>query len=352
MKSVIEIKGRKIGLGCPPYIIAELSANHNGSLKHALKLIEAARDVGVDAVKLQTYTADTITFNSDKPDFLINEGLWKGHSLYELYKNAYTPWEWHQSLFNRAKELGLTIFSSPFDPSAVEFLEDLSCPAYKIASFEMVDHSLIEKAAASSKPVLISTGLASQLEIEEAVKVASESGCNELALFHCISGYPTPISEVNLLTMTDLARKYSLPVGFSDHTEGIVASISAVAMGASIIEKHFTIDKADGGYDSEFSLGKSDMIDLVKYCRETWEVMGEVQYELSESEKQNIKFRRSLYVVNEIKSGEKFSELNIRSIRPGYGLPPKYLKRIIGKVANKDIERGTALKWEHISEIE
>jgi len=244
--------------------------------------------------------------------------------------------------------LDITIFSSPFDNSAVDFLEELSCPAYKIASFEMVDHNLIEKVAATSKPVLISTGLANQLEIQEAVKVANKAGCQDLVLFHCISGYPTPISEANLLTISDLKEKYTIPIGFSDHTKGISASISAIAIGASMIEKHFTINQSDRGYDIQFSLDKDDMFDLVKLCHEAWEAIGKVNYELLESEKQNLKFRRSLYVVKKIKSGEKFSESNIQSIRPGHGLHPKYLKQVIGEIAIVDIEPGTALKWEHI----
>lgn len=341
-----EINGRAIGRSHPPYIVAEISANHNGDIERALALIEAAKEAGADAVKLQTYTADTMTLPLAGPDFTISGGLWDGNTLYELYKNAHTPWEWHPALFEKGREIGITVFSTPFDASAVEFLETFSPPVYKIASFELIDLPLIKRVAATGRPIIMSVGMADLGEIAEAVDAAEDAV--GLALLHCVSGYPTPPRESNLLTIPHLADAFGVVTGLSDHTLGAAASIAAVALGAAIIEKHFTFRRADGGPDSVFSLEPAEFADLVAGCRDAWDALGSVNYHRTESETPNVKFRRSLYVVSDIAAGELFNEENLRSIRPGYGLPPKHLPDVLGRKAKRALTRGTPLDWSMI----
>jgi pseudaminic acid synthase len=344
----ITIAGRQIGSKYPPYIIGEMSGNHNGDIGRALVLLNVAKKAGVDAVKLQTYTPDTITLNCDLPDFRIKSGPWKDQNLYELYSQAHTPWAWHPQLFSRAKELGLTIFSSPFDETAVDFLESLAAPAYKVASFELLDLPLIKRVACTRKPLIMSTGMASVDEIAEAVETALVSGTSEIVLLHCISGYPTPVKEANLKTIHDLASRFGVIVGLSDHSEGVAVPIAAVALGASVIEKHFTLARADGGPDSGFSLEPSELRLLVSGCRSAWDALGTVNYQRSPSELENMHLRRSIYVVEDISAGEMFTRANIRSIRPGFGLPPKDLPLVLGRIAKCDLVRGSALKREYI----
>ena len=340
MSKNITINDRKIGLEHYPYIIAEMSANHNGSIENAFKIIEQAKNAGADAIKIQTYTADTLTIDSDLPDFRIDDGLWKGKTLHELYNWAHTPWEWHQDLFSYAKKLGITIFSSPFDNTAVDLLEELKTPAYKIASFEAVDIALIRYVASTGKPMIISTGMANDLEIEEAVNAANEGGCKEIALLHCVSGYPAPASEYNLRTIPDMLKRFNQVTGISDHTLDNTTAISSISLGASIIEKHFTLDRSRGGPDDSFSLEESDLRELCTNSRTAWDSLGKINYLRTSSEESNLKFRRSLYFVKDIKSGEKISTENVRSIRPGYGLSPSKLESILGKVVIEDVFRG------------
>ena len=327
--SLMKIKDRQIGENHPPYIIAELSANHNGSLERALKTIKMAKSMGADAVKFQTYTPDTLTIDSDKEDFRIKGGLWDGFTLYELYQSAFTPFEWHEEMFNYAQSVGITCFSTPFDESAVDLLEDLNTPAYKVASFEIIDIPLIQYIASTKKPMIISTGMANKEEIQEAVDVARENGNNELILLHCISGYPTPVEQCNLMTIPDMKNCFGLPVGLSDHTLGIEVSIASIALGASVIEKHVTLNASDKGPDSEFSIEPDQLNSLCIKCKSAWEALGSAGYERKPVEKDNIKFRRSIYVVRDIDSGEALTKENIRRIRPGYGLPPKYFNELI-----------------------
>lgn len=344
----VTISGRNIGQDYPPYIIAELSANHNGSLKRALDTITMAKSCGADAVKIQTYTADTMTIDCNNQEFTITGGAWKGYNLYRLYEWAQTPYDWHQALFDHAREIGITIFSTPFDESAVDLLEDLNTPAYKIASFEAVDIPLIKYVAKTGKPIIISTGMANYEEITEAVNAARSAGCNDLVLLHCISSYPAPVDQSNLKTIPDLAKKMNVVTGLSDHTLGTTVSIASVALGASIIEKHVTLNRNEKGPDSEFSLEPNELELLCRQTNDAWQSLGKPCYELKASEDTYIKYRRSIYVVKDIKSGEKFTEENIRRIRPGYGLSPKYFDEILGKQAACDLLRGTALKLEDI----
>lgn len=346
----IQIGDARIGEGYAPYIVAELSANHNGDLNKALKLVELAKDNGADAIKIQTYTADTLTINSNKADFKINGGLWDGKTLYELYDWAHTPWEWHEALFAKAREVGVTMFSSPFDASAVDFLEQFDVPAYKIASFELVDHQLIAKVAQTGKPMIMSTGMANQEEITEAINVAKAHGCEDLVILHCVSGYPAPAAEYNLKTIQDMKDKFQLPVGLSDHTLSNATAVAAVALGAVLIEKHFTLDRNGGGADDSFSMEPADLAQLCENTKTVWQSLGKVNYSRSDSEKKNMIFRRSLYVVKAVAKGETFTEDNIRCIRPGFGLAPKYYSKVIGKKASSDIEEGTRLDWDLVEQ--
>jgi len=337
----ITIDGRRIAADAPPYIIAELSANHNGRLETALKIIEEAKKAGADAVKLQTYTADTITLNCDNEEFQIKGGLWDGRTLYELYQEAHMPWEWHKPLFDYARELGITIFSSPFDNTAVDLLEDLNAPAYKIASFEAVDLSLIKYVASTGKPMIISTGMADAEEIQEAIDAAREGGCKELAILQCVSGYPAPAEDYNLRTIPDMIERFGLVTGLSDHTLDNTTAIASVVLGASIIEKHFTLDRNGGGPDDSFSLEPADLAALCRDSKTAWKALGQVDYGRKSSEQGNAQFRRSLYFVKDLKVGDVITEDYVRSVRPGYGLAPKHLDKVIGKKVNVDVRANT-----------
>lgn len=345
----LTIEGRKIGPDCPPYIIAELSANHNGKLLKALELIEAAADAGADAIKIQTYTADTMTIPHDGEEFLIKGGLWDGYQLHQLYQQAHTPYEWHEQMFAKARELGITIFSSPFDETAVDLLAGLDAPAYKIASFEVIDLPLIKYAAKQGKPMIISTGMANLGEIQEAVETARDNGAGGIALLHCTSAYPAPIEEANVRTVAHLGQAFNVVSGLSDHAPGSAACVASIALGGSIIEKHFTISRADGGPDAAFSLEPHEFRRLVDDCKSAWSALGFVDYGLVQSEKTNTRFRRSIYAVKPIKAGELLTSENIRVIRPGFGLPPKYLPRVIGRAAARDIAYGDPIKWSVIA---
>ena len=345
----IKISERFIGKHHPVFIVAELSANHLQNFDLALKTIEAMKEAGADAVKLQTYTPDTITIDSKKDYFRIKQGtLWDEKYFYELYKEAYTPWDWHPKLFEFAKELGLICFSSPFDKTAVDFLEELRTPAYKVASFEITDIPLIEYIASKGKPIIISTGIATLSDIEEAINACKKMGNDQIILLKCVSLYPTPFEDANLRTIPNMKEVFNVPVGLSDHTLGISVPIAAVALGAVMIEKHFILDRKLGGPDSAFSLEPEEFKAMVKAVREVEKALGEIRYELNESQLKSREFSRSVFAVKDIKAGETFTEENIKSIRPGYGLHPKYLKEIIGKRARKDIEKGTPLSWDMI----
>ncbi len=337
------IDGKKIGSKHKPYVIAELSANHNGSLERAIEILEMSKKMGADALKLQTYTQDTITIDSESEDFVIKNGLWAGQTLYDLYTHAHMPWEWHAPLFEKAESLELSIFSSPFDETAIDFLEDLNCPAYKIASFEAIDLPLIKYAASTGKPLIISTGMANLQEIEEAVVVAKDTGCTELALLHCVSGYPAPADEYNLKTISDLKDRFDVEIGISDHTILNTTAIAAVALGATIIEKHVTLSRNDGGPDDSFSLEPENLHDLCISSEIAWQSLGEINYDKKKSEEENIIFRRSLYVIEDITKGSSITKGNIKSIRPGYGLPPKYFTKVLGMKANQNLKKGMPL---------
>lgn len=352
MESLIEIDNRKIGEDFPPYVVAEMSANHNGSIENACKIISMAKASGADAVKLQTYHPDKLTMDINRPEFMIKSGPWGGQSLYQLYEKAFMPWEWHKPLFDHAKQEGITIFSSPFDNTAVDLLEDLNTPAYKIASFEAVDLPLVEYVAQTGKPMIVSTGLANLEEIQEVVEVARGNGCKSLALLYCVSGYPAPAKDYNLRTLHDMKNRFDdLVVGLSDHTIENVTSIASVAMGASIIEKHVTLDQSGGGPDDHFSLDPSGLRRLCGDVRVAWDSIGSVDYGLKSSERGNIQFRRSLYFSCDMKSGQVVTEESVRSIRPGYGLPPKYLKAIIGKPVLKNVRKGDRVQMDMFSKV-
>ncbi|MBN3523863.1 pseudaminic acid synthase [Paenibacillus apiarius] len=346
MKTIIQ--GREIGAHQRPFIIAEMSGNHNQSLERALAIVEEAAKAGVDAVKLQTYTADTMTLDIHEGDFYIDDpnSLWKGSSLYELYKQAYTPWEWHKPIFDRCNELGLIAFSSPFDHSAVDFLESLHVPAYKIASFENTDHQLIRKVAQTGKPIIMSTGMATAAELDESVRVAREAGCRDIVLLKCTSTYPASPENTNLSTIPHMGQLFRCPVGLSDHTMGVGVSVAAVALGAVIIEKHFTLSRADGGVDSEFSMEPAEMKQLVQECERVWQSLGNVTYGPTNSEKPSLKHRRSLYIAKDMKAGETFTAEHIRAIRPGLGLPTKFADLFIGRQVKHNVKKGTPIQWD------
>lgn len=334
-----------------PFIIAEMSGNHNQSLERALKIVEAAANCGVDALKIQTYTADTMTLDCDNSDFIIEDknSLWKGEKLYDLYKKAATPYEWHKPIFEKCKELGIIGFSTPFDLSSVDFLESLNCPIYKIASFENGDIPLLKRVAQTKKPVIMSLGMINLDEIKEGINALQENGCVDLTLLKCTSSYPASVENSNLLTIIDLQKHFpGCKIGLSDHTLGIGASIASVALGASVIEKHFTLSRSDGGVDSAFSMEPAEMKQLVEECNNAYKALGKISYDYSESEKKSLKFRRSLYVVKDIKKGEKFTSENIRSIRPGYGMHPRHYEEILGKTAATGLKIGMPLKYDYI----
>ena len=343
MNNYIEIQGTRIGPDYEPYIIAELSANHNGDINAAFKIIESAKIAGAHAVKLQTYRPDTITIDCDSDDFRIEGGLWSGKTLYELYDWAHTPWDWHQALFDKAKEVGITIFSSPFDSTAVDLLEGLNAPAYKIASFELIDLALIARVARTGKPMIMSTGMADQDEIREAIDTAKDNGCNEMVILHCVSGYPAPADQYNLKTISDLSQRFDVLSGLSDHTIDNATSIAAVALGACLIEKHVTLDRQGGGPDDSFSIEPDELAKLCRDAKTAWQAIGAINYDRTEAEKGNVKFRRSLYFVKEAKAGDEITNDIIKSIRPGFGLAPKYLPALLGKVLLKDVEVGQAV---------
>lgn len=342
----IEIGGRPIGSGRAPYIIAELSANHNGSLERAIETIDAAQRCGVDAIKLQTYTADTMTIDCDLPDFMIKGGLWDGYKLYDLYKWAETPFEWHEVMFAHARNRGITIFSTPFDETAVDLLESLGTPAYKIASFEVNDLPLIRYVASTGKPMIMSTGMASEHEIGEAVEAAREAGCNDLVLLHCISSYPAPMGQANLRQMNELAKRFDCIPGLSDHTMGTAASVAAVSLGACVIEKHFTLSRADKGPDSEFSLEPAEFERLCIDTRDAWLALGQPGFQRQKAEEGSVVFRRSLYFIRDLPAGHVVGPEDVGRIRPGMGLAPKYLEALIGRVLTAPVKRGTATNWD------
>jgi len=347
---IMQIGHKTIGTDHKPFVIAEMSGNHNQSLDRALAIVKAAADAGADAIKLQTYTADTMTIKAKHGLFHINDeaSLWKGQSLYELYQLAYTPWEWHKEIFDYAKSLGLLGFSSPFDDTAVDFLEELNVPAYKVASFENTDHPLLKKIAQTGKPVIMSTGVSKLADIDESVRVLRENGCKELALLKCTSTYPASPETTNILTIPHMAQLFEqVVIGLSDHTMGIGVPVAAVALGARIIEKHFTLNRADGGVDSQFSLEPEELKSLVIESERAFLGLGKVQYGIQKSEKDSKRFKRSIYVVQDVEAGKAFNIDNLRIIRPGDGMPPKYLAKILGKVASTKIEAGTPLQWAH-----
>jgi pseudaminic acid synthase len=344
----VTIAGRTVGANQAPYVVAELSANHGGSIDRALAVMEAAKAAGADAIKLQTYTADTITIDHDGADFRIRGGLWDGRRLYELYREAHTPWDWHPMLFAKGRELGIPVFSTPFDTTAVDFLEQFDPPAYKIASFEMIDLPLVRRVAETSKPVIMSTGMASPQEIEESVVTFRAAGGQELVLLHCVSGYPTPVEQSNLRRIPKLAAQFGCPIGLSDHTLGIEVAIASVAVGACLIEKHFTLRRADGGPDAAFSLEPDELAALVHGAKAASAALGSGDAERPMVEKGSMVFRRSLYVVRDIAAGELFTPDNVRIIRPGYGLHPRDLPNVLGRRARHGLARGTALQWDAV----
>jgi pseudaminic acid synthase len=343
----VEIAGRQIGLSTPPFVIAEMSGNHNQSLQRALEIVDAAAETGAHALKLQTYTADTMTIPMDKGEFVVSDkaSLWAGRSLYDLYKEAHTPWEWHKDIFDRCKQRGMVAFSTPFDETAIDFLENLDVPCYKIASFENTDLPLIRRAAATGKPLIISSGMASVAELDESVRAAREAGCEQVVLLKCTSNYPAEPRNTNIRTIPHMRALFDCEVGLSDHTMGVGVAVASVALGATVIEKHFTLRRADGGVDSAFSLEPEEMAQLVIESDRAWKSLGDVHYGATQDEDRSRAFRRSLYVVKSMKAGEVFSTDNLKAIRPGLGLAPKYLDLLLGKKAGKDIDKGTPVDW-------
>lgn len=350
MLNEIKVLDKVVGSAHKPFIIAEMSGNHNQSLDRALEIVEAAAKAGVDALKIQTYTADTMTLDVEEGEFFIKDknSLWKGKSLYKLYEEAYTPWEWHQPIFDRARELGMIPFSSPFDETAVDFLEELGVPLYKIASFENTDIPLIKKVASTGKPMIISTGMATVAELDETVRTAREYGCKDLILLKCTSTYPASPENTNIITIPHMRELFNVQVGLSDHTMGTGVAVASVALGATVIEKHFTLDRADGGVDSAFSMEPGEMKALVRETERAWQSLGKITYGPTEKEKGSLKFRRSIYAIKNIKAGEEFTPENIRVIRPGHGLEPKYFEKILGRRANKSISKGTPLSLDFL----
>lgn len=347
----ITIADRTIGISHPPFIIAEMSGNHNQSLERALAIVDAAAGAGAHALKLQTYTADTMTIDLDEREFRIDDpsSLWHGYSLYKLYEEAHTPWEWHRPIFDRCREHGMIVFSTPFDATAVDFLEEMGVPAYKVASFENTDHLLIRKIARTGKPMIMSCGMASVSELDSAVRVFREAGGKDIILLKCTSSYPASPENTNLRTIPHMRDLFDVQVGLSDHTLGIGVAVGAVVLGATVLEKHFTLSRKEGGVDAAFSLEPQELRSLVDETKRVWQGLGEITYGVTEKEKRSLQFRRSLYVVDDVKVGDTFTSENIRAIRPGFGLPTGHFDRFIGKKANKDIARGTALDWEMLS---
>jgi pseudaminic acid synthase len=337
----------RLGPVTPPFVIAEMSGNHNQSLERALAIVDAVARSGAHALKIQTYTPDTMTIDVNEREFHISDpqNLWAGRSLYDLYGEAYTPWDWHRPIFERARELGLVAFSTPFDASAVDFLEELDAPCYKVASFENTDLPLIRRIAATEKPMIISTGMATVAELDETVRAARVAGCRDLVLLKCSSTYPAAASDTNLLTIPHMRDLFSCAVGISDHTMGVGVSIASVALGASVIEKHFTLSRAEGGVDSAFSMEPEEMSQLVAETHRTWEALGRIAYGPTDAERKSLQYRRSLYVVTDLRAGDLLSAENVRAIRPGLGLPPKYFDEVMGRPVNRDVRRGTALTW-------
>jgi N-acetylneuraminate synthase len=351
MSNGLRLGNRRVGRDAKPFVIAEMSGNHNQSLARALAIVDAAADAGVDALKLQTYSPDTMTIDLDEREFHIADrsSPWAGTSLYRLYGDACTPWDWHAPVFERARARGLVAFSSPFDETAVDFLESLDVPCYKIASFENIDLPLIRRVAATGKPVIISTGMASQAELEETVAAARNAGCRDLVLLKCTSTYPAPPEHSNLATIPDLRARFGCEVGLSDHTMGTAVAVAAVALGATVIEKHLTLARADGGVDSTFSMEPAEMAQLVTESARAWQALGRVSYGPTEAETPSLQFRRSLYVVADLKAGDALTADNVRAIRPGLGLAPKHLEQVLGRRAAVDIRRGTPLRWEIVA---
>jgi len=348
----ISIGGRRIGRDYAPFVIAEMSGNHDQDLGRAMAIVEAVARAGAHALKLQTYTADTMTLDLRDGDFVVSDPAspWHGQALYDLYRKAHTPWSWHEAIFRRCRELGLVAFSTPFDDTAVDFLETLDVPCYKVASFENVDLPLIRRVSATGKPVIISTGMATEIEIDDAVAAARDAGCRELMLLKCTSSYPASPQESHLATIPHMAARFGCPVGLSDHTLGIGAAVAAVGLGAVAIEKHVTMSRADGGVDAAFSLEPDELAQLVRETQSAWEAVGSVQYGPSEQESSSLAFRRSLYVTRDMKAGDRFSPENLRAIRPGKGLPPKYLSAVLGKVIRRDAAKGTPVSWDLLTD--
>jgi pseudaminic acid synthase len=346
----MKIAHKSIGSANAPFVIAEMSGNHNQSLERALEIVEAAAKTGAHALKIQTYTPDTMTLDLDEREFHISDpkSLWAGTTLYKLYGQAFTPWEWHEAIFNRAKEMGIIAFSTPFDATSVDFLESLDVPCYKIASFENTDLPLIRKVAATGKPMIISTGMASIAELDDTVRAARQAGCQDLVLLKCTSTYPATADNTNILTIPHMRELFGCEVGLSDHTMGVGVSVASVALGATVIEKHFTLNRADGGVDSSFSMEPAEMTQLVVETERAWQALGRVAYGPTVAEQKSIVFRRSLYVVKDLQAGEKLTAENVRAIRPGLGLPTKYLEQVLGKTVKQSVARGTALSWDMV----